>query len=53
MKTKEIKQENLVNVSEKSLLSLVADRLKDRNLFPKKIEKAKEYLKDIVVVQPL
>ena len=49
MKTKETQQENLVKVPEKEFLSLVAQKLKDRNLFPEKIEKAKELLKGITV----
>ena len=31
-----------VNISEKGLLSLVASKLKDRVLFPKKVENAKK-----------
>ena len=36
----------LVKVSEHGLLSLVASKLKDRVLFPKKLEEAKKYLKE-------
>jgi hypothetical protein len=36
---------NLVKVPESALLSLVADKLKDRVLFPEKIEAVKKYLK--------
>ncbi len=45
MRTKETKLKELVKVPESGLLSLVASKLKDRVLFPKKIEDAKKYLK--------
>ncbi|MBC7722673.1 MAG: hypothetical protein H7068_11655 [Pedobacter sp.] len=44
MKTKETTSKELVSVSEKALLSLVASKLKDRVLFPQKIAEAKKYL---------
>ena len=46
MKTKETKSKELVKVPESGLLSLVASKLKDRVLFPKKIEEAKEFLQN-------
>lgn len=49
MKTKETKSKELVKVSEPGLLSLVASRLKDRVLFPKKVEDAKKYLQKVKV----
>jgi hypothetical protein len=39
----------LVKVPESALPSLVADRLKDRVLFPEKIEEVKKYLKQAKV----
>jgi hypothetical protein len=47
MKAKENKSEKLVRVPQKALLSLVAHKLKDRVLFPEKVEKAKQYLMHI------
>ena len=44
MKAKETKSKELVKVPESGLLSLVASKLKDRVLFPQKIEDAKKYL---------
>ncbi len=41
----------LVKVSQNGLLSLVAERLKDRVLFPEKQEKAKKDLKKVEVVK--
>ena len=46
MKTK-VKKERMIKVSESVLLSLVADKLKDRVLFPEKVEMAKEYLSKV------
>ncbi|MGN6437348.1 MAG: hypothetical protein ACTHMM_12485 [Agriterribacter sp.] len=46
MQRKDNKDEKLVKVSEAALLSLVADRLKGRNLFPEKVEEAKKYLQN-------
>jgi len=46
MKTK-AKKERQVKVSESTLLSLVANKLKDKVLFPENIESAKEYLTNI------
>lgn len=48
MKTK-VEKEKLVKVPESSLLSLVADKLKDKVLFPEKVESAKEYLSKVRV----
>ena len=48
MKTKESKGE-LVKVSKSGLLSLVASKLKDKTLFPDKVEHAKNYLKKVKV----
>ncbi|WP_162946287.1 hypothetical protein [Chitinophaga barathri] len=50
MKTKENNSKNLVSIPENSLLALVAFKLKDRVLFPEKIEEAKKYLKNMKVV---
>jgi hypothetical protein len=47
MKSKVTKSKKLVKVSESGLLSLVASKLKDRVLFPKKVEDAKKYLKKV------
>jgi hypothetical protein len=47
MKTKETHTEKLVKVSESGLLSLVADKIKGRVLFPEKIEDAKQYVKHV------
>lgn len=52
MKTK-VKKERMVEVSESVLLSLVADKLKDRVLFPEKAEMAKEYLSKIRISNPI
>jgi hypothetical protein len=45
MKANKNKDQKMVQVPEAALLSLVADKLKDRVLFPEKIEAAKEYLR--------
>jgi len=42
-----VKMSRLVKVSEHGLLSLVASKLKDRILFPKKLEDVKKYLKKL------
>lgn len=47
MKIKASKSSRLVKVSESALLSLVASKLKDRDLFPKKTNEAKKYLKKV------
>ncbi len=44
MKIKVTKSKELVKVPESGLLSLVASKLKDRTLFPQKVEDAKKYL---------
>jgi hypothetical protein len=51
MKTRENPTEKLVKVPESGLLSLVASKLKDRVLFPDKLEKAKEYMKKVELAQ--
>jgi hypothetical protein len=48
MKTKE-NTSVLVKVPESELLSLVSAKLKGKVLFPKKIEGAKKYLKNIKI----
>jgi hypothetical protein len=50
MKAKETKQTDLVKITETELLSLVASKLKDRVLFPKKIEEVKKLLRGITTV---
>lgn len=47
MKAKEAKSGKTVKVSEKGLLALVAAKLRDRDLFPEKVEDAKKYLKHV------
>jgi len=47
MELKEKKQETMVTIPEKDLLSLVAAKLKGRVLFPKKHEEAKKFLETI------
>jgi hypothetical protein len=47
MKTEEKNTENTVKVPESGLLSLVASKLKDRVLFPEKVKKAKQYVKQV------
>ncbi len=44
MKNRENKSHKLVKIEESELLTLVASKLKNRTLFPKKIENAKKYL---------
>ncbi len=44
MKAKKNTDQIMVKVPEGALLSLVADKLKDRVLFPEKIEAIKKYL---------
>ena len=48
MKTKE-DTKSMVKVPESSLLSLVADKLKGRVLFPEKLESAKKHLSQITI----
>jgi hypothetical protein len=45
MKPKETKSKELVKVPESGLLSLVALKLKDRVLFPKKLKRRKSFYK--------
>ena len=49
MKTKAEKQQKLVEVPESVLLSLVANKLKDKTLFPEKVKSAKKYLKQVKI----
>lgn len=49
MNTKVTKSKELVKVPESGLLSLVALKLKDRVLFPRKIEDAKKYLQKVKI----
>ncbi len=49
MKTKENNTGKLVKVPQKVLLSLVANKLKDRVLFPEKVETVKYSLRNIEV----
>jgi hypothetical protein len=49
MRTKKKNSDKLVKISESALLSLVADRLKDRVLFPEKVEEARKYIRSIKV----
>ena len=51
MKTKEISAEKLVKVPQKGLLTLVAANLKNKVLFPEKLEEAKQYLKKLEVAK--
>ena len=46
-KAKITESETLVSVPKDGLLSLVASRLKNRNLFPQKVEDAKKYLRKL------
>lgn len=43
---KDTKQNKLAKMPEAELLSLVAQKLKGRNLFPEKVEAAKKYLQN-------
>ncbi len=47
MKSKVTKSQELIKVPEAGLLSLVSAKLKDRVLFPQKIEDAKKYLRKV------
>lgn len=47
MEPKEKNSRSVVKVPEKHLLSLVAEKLKDRVLFPHKLEEAKDYIKKL------
>lgn len=49
MKTGKTHKDKVVKVKESVLLGLVADKLKDRVLFPEKIEETKKYLKSAKV----
>jgi hypothetical protein len=51
MKAKE-NRKKLVKVSKSGLLSLVAAKLKDRELFPEKNEEARRYLQNAKVSAP-
>ncbi|WP_337966998.1 hypothetical protein [uncultured Flavobacterium sp.] len=47
MENKVIKNEKYVKVSESALLSLVSSKLKERILFPEKVETAKSFLNNL------
>lgn len=47
MKAKETEKKELVKVTKSALLSLVAAKLKNRVLFPEKVEEARKYLKKV------
>lgn len=47
METKETAAE-MITITESGLLSLVADKLKDRVLFPEKVEEAKQFINNII-----
>jgi hypothetical protein len=49
--TKDHKTQSKVSVSKKGLLSLVASKLKGRNLFPEKVEDAKAYVRKLKKAQ--
>ncbi|SMC88725.1 hypothetical protein SAMN04488524_3232 [Pedobacter africanus] len=49
MRTKKIQSGKLIKISETALLSLIANRLHDRMLFPEKVEEAKRYIRSIKV----
>jgi hypothetical protein len=51
METEVKTDESLVRVPERGFLALVAAKLKDRNLFPEKVEEAKEYLRKVTLVR--
>lgn len=42
-----IKNDKYIKVSEAALLSLVSSKLKERVLFPKKVETAKDFLNNL------
>ena len=47
MRTKKTNTNKLIKVSQSTLLSLVADRLKDRVLFPEKVESSRRFIDSI------
>lgn len=47
MENKATKNEKYVKVSESALLSLVSSKLKERILFPEKVETAKKFLNNL------
>ncbi len=51
MSTKKKIIQKLVTVPESGLLSLVAAKLRDRELFPQKVKTARKYLKKVKVSQ--
>jgi hypothetical protein len=51
MKAKAKKSKELVKVPESGLLSLVASKLKDRVLFPQKVEDARNFLQKVKTVK--
>ena len=46
MNTKETKSKALTKEQQTALISLVAERLKDKVLFPRQIEEARKFLKN-------
>ncbi len=50
MKAKDKKSTEVVKVPKSELLALVASHLKDRSLFPEKIEAAKKYSQNVHIV---
>jgi hypothetical protein len=50
MELNEIKNKDLIGLSKSELLSLVAEKLKGKVIFPKQIEDAKRYLQNIKVM---
>jgi hypothetical protein len=52
MKTKEYTNKKLDKESKADLLSLVAEKLKGRDLFPKKTEEARRFLKNAKFSMP-
>ena len=47
MKTKEMNTKKMVEVPQEVLLSLVAKSVKDKVLFPRKVERVREYLNNL------
>lgn len=51
MKAKKTNAKEWVKVPETGLLSLVASKLKDRDLFPEKVAEAKNYLRKVKIAK--
>jgi hypothetical protein len=47
MKTRENDAEKMVQITESQLLTLVASKLKDRLLFPEKVEETKKFFANL------